>query len=120
MGGYTDHRNLERTGASVVPYGVGNSRRLVRVLRELQVDAIWSTPSYPNRLEHVVREELDLQPSQMNLKLGIFGGEPGMDIPDFRNHIEDTWGIRASNVYGLSDSMCDLAAVEWQLVMRQS
>ena len=111
MGGYTDHRNLERTGASVVPYGVGNSRRLVRVLQELEVDAIWSTPSYPNRLEHVVREELGIEPRELNMKLGVFGGEPGLGIPGFREHIEETWGIRASNVYGLADSMCDLASV---------
>ena len=111
MGGYTDHRNLERTGASVVPYGVGNSRRLVRVLQELEVDAIWSTPSYPNRLEHVVREELGIEPRELNMKLGVFGGEPGLGIPGFKEHIEETWGIRASNVYGLADSMCDLASV---------
>ena len=111
MGGYTDHRNLERTGASVVPYGVGSSRRLARVLQELEVDAIWSTPSYPNRLEHVVREELGIEPGELNMKLGVFGGEPGLGIPGFKEHIEETWGIRASNVYGLADSMCDLASV---------
>ncbi|MCH8206860.1 MAG: phenylacetate--CoA ligase family protein [Chloroflexi bacterium] len=111
MGGYTDHRNLERTGASVIPYGVGNSRRLVRVLQELKVDAIWSTPSYPNRLENVVREELGIEPAELNMKLGLFGGEPGLGVPSFKQRIEDTWGIRASNVYGLADSMCDLASV---------
>ena len=111
MGGYTDHRNLEKTGASVVPYGVGNSRRLVRVIQELKVDAISSTPSYPNRLEHVVREELGIEPSELGLKVGLFGGEPGLGIPSFKNHIEDTWGMRASNVYGLADSMSDFASV---------
>ena len=111
MGGYTDHRNLERTGASVIPFGVGNSRRLVRVLQDLKVDAISATPSYPNRLEHVVREELEIEPSELGMKLGILGGEAGLGIPAFKAHIEETWGIRASNVYGMADSMCDLASV---------
>ncbi len=112
MGGYTDHRNLETTGATVIPFGVGNSRQLVRLIRELKVDAISSTPSYPNRLENVVREELDIEPVELGLKLGLFGGEPGLEIPSIREHVEETWGIRASNAnYGMSDVLCNFASV---------
>ena len=62
MGGYTDHANLETTGATVFPFGTGNSCQLVTVIRDAGINAISSTPSYPNYLEDVVREELGLGP----------------------------------------------------------
>ena len=112
LGGYTDHRNLERTGATVIPFGVGNSSQLVRLIQELKVDAISSTPSYPNRLENVVRKELGIEPVELSLKLGLFGGEPGLEIPSLRKRIEETWGIRASNAnYGMSDVLSSFASV---------
>ena len=111
-GGYTDHRTLERTGATVIPFGVGNLAQLVRVIRELNVDAISSTPSYPNRLENVVREELGIEPRKLGLKLGLFGGEPGLEIPGFRKRIEKTWEMKALNAnYGMSDALSNFASV---------
>ena len=112
MGGYTDHANLETTGAAVFPFGVGNSRQLVRVIRQAGIDAISSTPSYPKTLEAVVRAELGIEPQELGLKLGLFGGEPGLDNPVYRQRIEATWGLRAQNAnYGVSDVLCNFAAV---------
>jgi phenylacetate-CoA ligase len=111
MGGYTDHANLETTGATVFPYGVGNSRQLVRVIREAGIDAISSTPSYPGALEPVVREELGLDPRDLGLRLGLFGGEPGLDDPHLRGRIEAAWGLSVRNAnYGVSDVLCNFAA----------
>ena len=112
MGGYTDHKNLERTGATVVPFGVGNSRQLVRVIQEANIDAISCTPSYPSTLESVVREELGIEPIELGLKLGLFGGEPGPEDPAFRERLERTWGMRVSNAnYGMADVLCNFASV---------
>ncbi len=112
MGGFTDHANLETTGATVFPFGVGNSRQLVRVIKEAGITAISSTPSYPKYLEKVVRAELNLEPARLGLKLGLFGGEPGLDNPDYRRRIEETWGMKAMNAnYGVSDVLCNFAAV---------
>lgn len=112
MGGYTDHSNLEATGATVIPFGVGNSRQLVRMIREAGVDAISATPSYPVRLEPIVREELGIDPRDLGLKLGLFGGEPALEDPNFKARTENTWGIRASNAnYGLSEALCNFASV---------
>jgi len=111
MGGYTDHANLETTGATVFPFGVGRSRQLVRVVREAGIDAISSTPSYPGVLEAVVREELGIEPLDLGLRLGLFGGEPGLDDPAFRRHLQETWGMEARNAnYGVSDVLCNFAA----------
>lgn len=112
MGGLTDHINLETTGATVFPFGVGNSRQLVKVIRNAGINAISSTPSYPNHLERVVRDELGMEPCELGLILGLFGGEPGLDNPDYRKRIEDTWGMTAQNAnYGVSDVLCNFAAV---------
>jgi len=111
MGGYTDHANLETIGAAVFPFGVGQSRQLVRVIQQAGITAISSTPSYPGRLEDVVREELGIDPVELGLKLGLFGGEPGLDNPVFRQRIEDVWGMKARNAnYGVSDVLCNFAS----------
>ncbi len=112
MGGLTDHINLETTGATVFPFGVGNSRQLVRVIQEAGINAISSTPSYPKYLEKVVRDELGVEPRDLGLTLGLFGGEPGLDNPVYRKRIEDAWGMKAQNAnYGVSDVLCNFAAV---------
>lgn len=112
MGGFTDHANLETTGACVFPFGVGNSAGLVSVIREAGITALSSTPSYPNYLERVVREELGIEPRELGLELGLFGGEPGLDNPDYRARIEGAWGMQAMNAnYGVSDVLCNFASV---------
>lgn len=112
MGGLTDHMTLERTGATVVPFGVGNSELLIRTILETGIDAISCTPSYPAVLERVIAERFsDLKPSDLGLKLGLFGGEPGLDDPQLRQRFRDVWGMEAMNAnYGVSDVFCNFAA----------
>ena len=108
MGGFTDHTTLEATGAAVVPFGVGDTRLLIRTIRELGITAISCTPSYPAVLERVLAEKFpDVKPRNLGLKLGLFGGEAGLDNLDFRRRLEDTWGFQVRNAnYGVSDVMC--------------
>lgn len=105
MGGVTDHLTLEETGALVVPFGVGGTELLVRTIREVGINAISCTPSYPAVLEQVVRDQFPgLAPRDLGLKLGLFGGEPGVDDPAFRARMMETWGMQARNAnYGVSD-----------------
>lgn len=111
MGGYTDHATLEETGATVIPYGVGRTEGLIRVIRELGVTAISCTPSYPAVLQQVLTERFSkVKPRDLGLKLALFGGEPGLDEPAFRQRLEDTWGFTARNAnYGVSDVLCNFA-----------
>ena len=112
MGGYSDHAGLEATGATVVPYGVGGTRQLIQVIRELGIDAISCTPSYPKVLEDVIEQHFaELRPVDLGLRLGLFGGEPGLDEPAFRRRLEETWGYEARNAdLGVSDVLCNFAA----------
>jgi len=112
MGGVTDHMTLERTGATVVPFGVGGSELLINTIRSIGINAISCTPSYPAVLERVIEEYFpDLKPRDLGLQLGLFGGEPGLDDPALRQRIHDTWGMEPRNAnYGVSDVFCNFAA----------
>jgi phenylacetate-CoA ligase len=111
MGGYSDHATLEATGAAVIPYGVGETQGLIRLIRELAITAISCTPSYPAVLERVIAEHFPgLRPRDLGLKLGLFGGEAGLDDSDFRRRLETTWGFVARNAnYGVTDVFCNFA-----------
>ncbi len=110
-GGVTDHLILEAAGATVIPFGVGSTRQLVDVIRELGVTAISCTPSYPALIEQVLREETDLAPRDLGLRLALFGGEAGLDNPQFRRRLEDTWGFAVRNAnFGLSEVMSILGS----------
>lgn len=112
MGGLTDHLTLERTGATVVPFGVGSTELLIRTIIETGITAISCTPSYPAALEMVIAEKFpQLSPSDLGLKLGLFGGEPGIDDPAFRKRLSDTWGMQPRNAnYGVTDVFCNFAS----------
>ena len=104
MGGYTDHHSLEATGATVIPYGVGKSKELLNLIKDLRIDVIHCTPSYLNILEPLLKTELGIIPTELGLKLGLFAGEPGIEDPSFRKHVESLWGIKAMNAnYGMAD-----------------
>ncbi len=111
MGGFTDHTTLEATGATVIPFGVGGSEKLVGTIRELGITAISCTPSYPAVLERTIADHFPgLEPRALGLQLGLFGGEAGLDDPAFRSRLESVWGFKARNAnYGVSDVFCNFA-----------
>ena len=110
-GGVTDHATLEATGATVIPFGVGGSELLVRTIQALKVTAIHCTPSYPSVLEQTISDHFPgLEPRDLGLKLGLFGGEAGLDNPAFRARLEGVWGFSARNAnYGVSDIFSNFA-----------
>jgi phenylacetate-CoA ligase len=112
MGGLTDHLTLEATGALVIPFGVGNTELLIRTIREVGVTAISCTPSYPAVIARVLQEKFPgLDPHDLGLKLGLFGGEAGLDDPALRQRLRDTWGMEPRNAnYGVSDVFSNFAA----------
>ena len=112
-GGVSDHLTLEEAGAAVVPFGVGHTKQLLHIIADLSVTAISCTPSYPALLEKHLREE-GRNPRSLGLRLGLFGGEAGLDNLEFRNTMEAVWDFRVRNAnYGMSEvlsnfgSQCD-------------
>ncbi|MDK2954753.1 MAG: phenylacetate-CoA ligase [Desulfovibrionales bacterium] len=110
-GGLTDCLSLENVGASVVPFGVGNSKNLIEMMLLLKPSAIHCTPSYLSKLEQLLHEDYSLKPEQLGLKLGLFGAEGGLEDAHYRSKIEQTWGIRAINAnYGMADVLATFGA----------
>lgn len=112
MGGLTDHMGLEKTGATVIPFGVGNTELLIRTILEIGVTAISCTPSYPAVIARVLEAKFPgIAPRDLGLQLGLFGGEPGLDDPNLRARIRGQWGLEPRNAnYGVSDVFCNFAA----------
>ncbi|MGD0821266.1 MAG: AMP-binding protein [Desulfomonilia bacterium] len=103
-GGLTDHLSLEATGATVIPYGVGNTKQLLRTIINLRPTAISCTPSYLTRLEYILREEFQLSPAALGLEKAFLGGEGGLQNPLVRSRIEETWKMKAIDAnYGMAD-----------------
>lgn len=111
MGGLSDHLTLEQTGALVIPFGVGSTRLLIQTMRDLKVTAISCTPSYPAVLQQVIATDFPgLDPRELGLRLGLFGGEAGLDNPDLRRRLTEVWGMAPRNAnYGVSDVLSNFA-----------
>ena len=112
MGGVSDHLALEAAGATVIPFGVGDSALLVRTILDLKIAAIHCTPSYPAALERTIAEQFPgLAPRDLGLRLALFGGEAGLDEPSFRARLEAVWGFAPRNAnYGISDAFSNFAS----------
>lgn len=102
-GGLSDHMTFEAVGAATIPFGVGNSERLIRMMAGLKDPVgIWATPSYAIRLADVARE-IGIEPRSVGLRRGYFSGEAGLQVPGYRERIEDTWGMVARDQYGTGE-----------------
>ena len=99
-GGLGVHYGAERAGASVVPISGGNSRRQVRLMRDFGVTVLACTPSYALHLAEALAEE-GIALDELKLRCGIFGAEPWSEA--MRKEVETRLGIKATDIYGLSE-----------------
>jgi len=99
-GGLGAHYGGEALGATVIPISGGNTDRQIMLIRDFQVTALCCTPSYFTYMVERARE-LGVDLRELPLKIGIFGAEPWTD--GMRKHIEAEAGIKAYDIYGLSE-----------------
>jgi phenylacetate-CoA ligase len=107
-GGIADHMALEATGATVVPVGVGQSRRLLELVPALGITAIFGTLSFPAHLAARAREA-GLEPRALGLRHLVTAGEPGAGLRAIRREIEDAWGATVADTFGMSDVWSTMA-----------
>jgi phenylacetate-CoA ligase len=99
-GGLGAHYGAERLGCTVVPISGGMTERQVQLIQDFRPDAIMVTPSYMLALlDGFTKAGLD--PRESSLKFGIFGAEPWTN--GMRLEIEKTFGLDATDIYGLSE-----------------
>jgi len=99
-GGLGFHDGAERVGMTVVPVSSGNTTRHHLLLQDFQPDAIAATPSFALHLAETLAEHGG-KPRELGLRLGLFGAEPWTD--GIRTALERTFGLRAFDIYGLSE-----------------
>lgn len=100
-GGFGAHAGVERIGATVVPMSVGNTALQIQTMIDFKVTIICCTPSYAMFLAEEI-ERLGVK-DELSLKAGIFGAEPWTE--EMRMTIESKLGIKAYDIYGLSEVM---------------
>jgi len=99
-GGLGAHYGVERVGATVVPASSGNTARLLGLMADIRPAGIHCIPSYMLRVAEVA-EESGVDPRELGLRHGSFGGETWTE--PLRRRIEDLFGLFACDVYGLSE-----------------
>ncbi len=101
-GGFGLHYGAELIGASVIPASSGNTERQIRLMQDFRTTALVGTPSYALRITEVMDEQ-HVTPSELCLRVGLFGGEPWPERT--RATLESRLHISATDNYGLSEVM---------------
>jgi phenylacetate-CoA ligase len=107
-GGIADHMAIEASGATVVPVGVGQSKRLLDLIPRLGITAIFGTLSFPAYLAGRAREA-GLDPKTLGLRHIVTAGEPGAGLRAVRHEIEQLWEVSVTDTFGMSDVWSTMA-----------
>ena len=99
-GGLGVHYGARRIGANLLPVSSGNTRRQLMVMRDFGTTLLTCTPSYALFLAEAAREE-GFELRDLPLKAGCFGAEPWSET--MRDEIETKLGLRAHDIYGLTE-----------------
>ncbi len=89
-----------KVGCLTVPTSSGNTERQIMFIMDLQATILCCTPSYAAYLGESMKE-MGYGPDDIPLKAGIFGAEAWSE--EMRRDIEKTLGIKAYDIYGLTE-----------------
>lgn len=101
-GGLGLHYGVEKIGAAVVPISGGNTAKQLTLLQDFGTTILACTPSYAMYLAEAL-DVANIPASSLKLRIGIFGAEPWSQ--EMRYKIERALGIKAFDIYGLSEIM---------------
>lgn len=101
-GGMGAHYGSETLGCATVPASTGNTRRQVTLLQDFGATFLLCTPSYALTIAEYMRDN-GIPTDSLSLKAGFFGAEPWTE--NMRREIEQSFGIKAYDIYGLSEIM---------------
>ncbi|MBE6875295.1 MAG: phenylacetate--CoA ligase [Ruminococcus sp.] len=100
-GGLGAHQGATEVGAMVIPMSSGNTQRQIMMMQELGSTILCCTPSYAAYLGESIRDAGLVPGKDIKLRAGLFGAEPWTEA--MRLHIEETLGIDARDIYGLTE-----------------
>jgi len=90
-----------RVGCLTLPMSSGNTERQIQFMMDLNATILCCTPSYAAYIGESLKEQ-GYKPEDIPLKAGIFGAEPWTE--EMRRGIEATLGIKAYDIYGLTET----------------
>lgn len=108
-GGLGLHYGAEALGMATVPISGGNTDRQITVIEDFQPTVIAGTPSYVLKIAEEMSSQ-GIDPRKNSLQYGIFGAEPWSE--EMRKLLEESFGIKACDIYGLSEVMGPGVAME--------
>ena len=89
-----------KVGSLTLPISSGNTERQIQFMMDLGATVLCCTPSYAAYIGESLKE-MGYTPDDIPLKAGIFGAEPWTQ--EIRENIEKTLGIKAYDIYGLTE-----------------
>lgn len=90
-----------KVGCLTLPMSSGNTERQIQFMQDLGSTILCCTPSYAAYIGETVKE-MGIKPEELTLKAGIFGAEPWTE--EMRHEIEKLLGIKAYDIYGLTET----------------
>ena len=90
-----------KVGCLTLPMSSGNTERQIQFMTDLGATILCCTPSYAAYIGETLKEQ-GYKPEDIPLKAGIFGAEPWTE--EMRKGIEETLGIKAYDIYGLTET----------------
>ena len=99
-GGSGVHGGSHKVGCLTLPMSSGNTDRQIQFMMDLNATILCCTPSYAAYIGEVLAEK-GYKPEDNRLKAGIFGAEPWTE--EMRRNIEKSLGIKAYDIYGLTE-----------------
>ena len=90
-----------KVGCLTLPLSSGNTDRQIQFMTDLSATILCCTPSYAAYIGETLKEQ-GYKPEDIPLKAGIFGAEPWTE--EMRRGIEKTLGIKAYDIYGLTET----------------
>lgn len=99
-GGLGAHYGAENIGASVIPMSSGNTEKQITLMHDFGATVLCCTPSYALFLADALKDS-GISRNELKLKIGAFGAEPWTE--NMRREIEEKLGIKAYDIYGLSE-----------------
>ncbi len=99
-GGFGLNGGSNKVGCLTLPMSSGNTERQIQFMMDLNATILCCTPSYAAYIGESLKEQ-GYKPEDIPLKSGIFGAEPWTN--EMRRGIEETLGIKAYDIYGLTE-----------------
>lgn len=99
-GGMGAHYGAENLGASVIPMSSGNTDKQILLMHDFGSSVLCCTPSYALFIADKLKES-GIDRNELKLRVGVFGAEPWTE--EMRSEIEEKLGIKAYDIYGLSE-----------------